>query len=364
MATGLRGARVYGAIAVLIGLGTAHPSAQTVSWDAVLDQPAAWYASPAARAVADTVLAYQRESGGWPKDVDMARVLDPEHASRLAAERTRADSTIDNGATVTQLRFLARVYQATGEARLRRAFTAGLEYLFAAQYHNGGWPQVFPLRADYSRHITFNDDAMIGVMTLLADVAAGRSPFSFVDAAHRARAGRAVQRGLAVILAAQVRVTGRLTAWCAQHDARTLEPRGARAYEHAALSGQESAGILRFLMSIERPAGAVIAAIDAGVAWLESVRITGRRLERRVDSTRARGFDVVLVPDPAAPPLWARFYEIGTNRPIFSGRDGVIRYDLAEIEEERRTGYTWIGPFAADVIEKRYPAWKTRGAVK
>ena len=32
------------------------------------------------------------------------------------------------------------------------------------------------------------------------------------------------------------------------------------------------------------------------------------------------GSDVVVVPDASAPPLWARFYEIGTNRPIFSGQ--------------------------------------------
>ena len=45
--------------------------------------------------------------------------------------------------------------------------------------------------------------------------------------------------------------------------------------------------------------------------------------------------------DASAQPLWARFYEIETNRPIFSGRDGVIKYDVAEIEAERRNGYAW-----------------------
>jgi PelA/Pel-15E family pectate lyase len=48
-----------------------------------------------------------------------------------------------------------------------------------------------------------------------------------------------------------------------------------------------------------------------------------------------------VVPDATAPPLWARFYEIGTNRPIFSGRDSVVKYQLSEIEYERRTGYRW-----------------------
>jgi PelA/Pel-15E family pectate lyase len=68
----------------------------------------------------------------------------------------------------------------------------------------------------------------------------------------------------------------------------------------------------------------------------------------------------VLIADPAAPPLWARFYEIGTNRPIYSGRDGVIRYRLDEIEYERRTGYAWVGDWPRTLVEREYPAWRAR----
>jgi len=70
--------------------------------------------------------------------------------------------------------------------------------------------------------------------------------------------------------------------------------------------------------------------------------------------------DVVLQPDPAARGLWARFYDINTNRPIFSGRDGVIKYRLDEIELERRSNYSWIGPYATELLAKDYPAWKKR----
>jgi PelA/Pel-15E family pectate lyase len=70
--------------------------------------------------------------------------------------------------------------------------------------------------------------------------------------------------------------------------------------------------------------------------------------------------DVVMVDDPAGRGLWARFYEIGTNRPMYSGRDGVIKYRLAEIEIERRTGYSWVGPYATALLDKEYPAWQAR----
>jgi PelA/Pel-15E family pectate lyase len=69
--------------------------------------------------------------------------------------------------------------------------------------------------------------------------------------------------------------------------------------------------------------------------------------------------DRVIVQDPAAPPLWARFYDIETNRPFYCGRDGVKRWSLAEIEFERRSGYNWVGPWGADVAEE-YAQWTKR----
>jgi PelA/Pel-15E family pectate lyase len=290
----------------------------------------------------------------------MARRLEPFEARQVEAAKADIDTTIDNGATTTQLRLLARVYAEARADRFRTAFMSGLDYLFAAQYPNGGWPQFYPLRTDYSRHITFNDNAMTNVMTLLRDVADGRAPVAFVDEARRARAKAAYDRGVAVILASQITVDGRPTAWCAQVDALTLEPRQARTYEHPSISGSESVGIVRFLMAIERPSPAVVAAIEAAVAWFRDVQLAGMRVVERADAGVPGGADRVVVRDPAAPPIWARFYEIGTNRPIFSGRDGIIRYSLAEIEVERRVNYSWLGPYAADLLAKDYPAWRAR----
>jgi PelA/Pel-15E family pectate lyase len=159
----------------------------------------------------------------------------------------------------------------------------------------------------------------------------------------------------------QVRVDGGLTAWCAQHDEGTLEPRGARTYEHPSLSGMETVGIVRFLMARATPADARLApAIDAAVAWLDAAKLTGVRLQEQSAPSTPRGWDRVLIARPAAPPLWARFYEIGTNRPIYSGRDGVIRYRLDEIEYERRTGYAWVGDWPRTLVEREYPAWQAR----
>lgn len=329
-----------------------------VRWGAVLRQPAAWYATAEAHTVADNVLLWQTPSGGWPKNHDMTV---PPAAHDLDAEDVSAP-TIDNDATWTQLRFLALVQAAQPDARYRAAFQHGLNYLFAAQYANGGWPQFYPRLPGYYTHITFNDDAMTGVLELLRDVSRGQAPYNRIDAATRTRAAAAVKKGLACILRCQITVNGKKTVWCAQHDEITFEPVPARTFEHESLSGSESVGVVRFLMGEENPSPEIIAAVQGAIAWFESAKLTGIRVDRVPAPTPAlpHRFDRVVVADPTAPPLWARFYEIGTNRPIFGGRDTIIRYHLAEIELERRAGYRWYVEEPARLLEKDYPAWAAR----
>lgn len=332
-----------------------------VVWDAVLVQKPEWYAGEEAIRIADNVLLYQRDIGGWPKGIDMAAKLTDADRSTLAQLKSNpADCTIDNTATTTQLRFLAKVYNAANLERFKAAFLKGLDYLLAAQYPNGGWPQYYPNTSLYYARITFNDNAMVNVLNLLRETSGGKGDYHFVDQERREKCTRAVQKGIECILRCQVRVKGRLTAWCAQHDEKTLAPAPARAYELASLSGSESVGLVRFLMSIETPDPRVIEAVDAAVAWFEKVRLEGIKVIDKPDPSLPGGFDRVVVADPSAPPIWARFYEIGTDRPFFCGRDGVKKFSMAEIEHERRVGYAWYTNAPSYLLEKEYPLWRSR----
>ncbi len=341
---------------LVLGLAAGVTAGAAVRWDDILRQPAAWYAGGEARAVAASILQYQTKEGGWPKNKDMTA---PPTAAFLADTKfDHRAPTIDNDATTTQLCYLALVITAHDDAELRAAFVHGFDYLLAAQYPSGGWPQYFPLVKGYYTHITYNDDAMANVLTLLRDAARGRAPYAFVDTARRAQAAAAVERGTTCILRTQVRQDGRLTAWCAQHDETTLAPAPARKFEPAALSGGESVGIVRFLMGIDSPSPEVIAAIEGAVAWLRGATLHGLRYE---EFTAADGRpDRRTFADPAAPAIWARFYELGTNRPIFTGRDQIIRYDYNAIERERRTGYHYLGDWPANLLAKDYPRWRAK----
>jgi PelA/Pel-15E family pectate lyase len=94
-------------------------------------------------------------------------------------------------------------------------------------------------------------------------------------------------------------------------------------------------------------------AIESAVRWFEANKVNGIRWER------IKGENTV-VRDKSALPIWARFYQIETMKPIFIGRDAIVKYDVSQIEAERRNGYAWYVDGARDLIEKDYPKWKDR----
>jgi len=221
------------------------------------------------------------------------------------------------------------------------------------QYENGGFPQYFPLRTDYSRHITFNDNAMINALKLLRDIAKRKEDFLFVDEERRKKAEKAVEKAIPVILKTQVTVGGKKTVWAAQYDEVTLKPAAARKFEPVSLTAGESVGIVKFLMLDASPSPEVRDAVESAIKWFEANKLNGIRWER------VKGENTVIK-DKSAPPIWARFYQIETMRPIFIGRDAVIKYDVSQIEAERRNGYAWYVDGARDLIAKDYPAWRSK----
>jgi PelA/Pel-15E family pectate lyase len=304
----------------------------------------AWFRGDSGRHVADVVLSFQTPSGGWSKRTDMrTRKRQPGESYYSESDGWSYIPTIDNGATTEQLRFLADAYAATADARYRDAHARGIEYLLAAQLPTGGWPQVFPLQGGYHDAATYNDDAIVNVLRVLQDAADPKR--EWVSAGLRGRAASAVDRGVGFIVASQAVVNGRRTAWGQQHDPITGTPVAARSYEPASLSGKESAAITDFLLRLPSPSPAAVDAVHSAAGWLRAVAVTGHAYDYRTG----------LQKSDSGGPIWARMYEIGTNRPIFSNRDGVILYDWNQLTD-RREGYAWYGTEPRNVL-RRYDRW-------
>jgi PelA/Pel-15E family pectate lyase len=291
----------------------------------------------------------------------MALMLTQKEMVALAAKRSdTSETTIDNRATYTQAAFLARIITASllktsppnNFLKYKEAFNKGVDYLLASQYENGGFPQYYPLKKGYYSHITFNDDAMIGVLRVLRDIARKANEYEFVDDERRARAEAAVARSIRLILKLQVVVKGKKTVWAAQYDEKTLEPAWARKFEPPCLTAGESVAIVKFLMG-EKPTAEATDAIEAAIKWYRDNQLSSIRWERRDGEN-------VVIKDTSAPPIWARFYEIPTMKPIFIGRDAVIKYDVTQIEAERRNGYAWYVDGPGDLLTRDYPRWKAK----
>jgi PelA/Pel-15E family pectate lyase len=304
--------------------------------------PAAWYGTPEARHVADNILSFQTPAGGWGKNVDRSGPVRQRGQHFVSfdggGESWNFVGTIDNDATITELRFLARVQAqmpgAEGNA-YRAAFIRGVRYLLNAQYPNGGFPQIYPLQGGYHDAVTYNDDAFTNTVQLLREAAARQDSYAFVPEALAGEARAAVDKAIRVILSTQIVVDGVRTGWCQQHDALTLAPVGARNFEPIALASNESARLLVLLMQLPDPSPEVAAAVHAGAAWLKRTAL------------------------PGAGGKWARFYDIKSMKPVFGDRDRSIHDTIDEISEERRKGYGWFvnGPEKA---LKAYAAWAAR----
>ena len=328
-------------------------------WTRVADgADSAFFTTAEAARIGDNLLEYQSKEGGWPKNIKMQRELTA--AARKDIKRWKAGkryATIDNKATTTEIKYLARLYNATKADKYRAAVERAFGYLFEAQYANGGWPQFYPLAEGYYTHITYNDDAMVNVLKLMRDAARGKAPLGFLPDSLRAKAKASLDKGVDCILKTQVVQDGKPTVWCAQHDERTLEPADARAYELISLSGAESDDIVLFLMTLPHPSQAVKDCIVNAVEWFKRSKITGVRLERFTNADGKRDYRTVPCGQgEECEPLWARFYTIDGNRPFFCDRDGVKRYDISEIGYERRNGYSWYNSDGTEVI-KKYEKW-------
>ncbi|MBD0830842.1 pectate lyase [Aestuariibaculum sediminum] len=328
---------------------------------------------------AENVLLWQRSNGGWPKyhndfsGYDRAQT----ESEKIEAENTKnnTDTTIDNEHTIGEIRILLSAYKATNNTAYLDAAVKGIDFIFEMQYDNGGWPQYYPLRNNYSRHITYNDNAMGNVMNLMRDIFLKKNNLELIDESYIVKAETAFNKGIDVILQTQVVINGIKTAWCAQHDEVTLKPRMARSYELASNSGSESVGIVRLLMTLDNPSTGVIDAVKSAVAWFESVKIVGYALQE------VNG-DKVLVESPGNV-MWARFYTLddytgdqyeslfnafNPNEPFFCSRDtdpegGGPRKTIAEISSERRNGYSWYGSWPKNLISTEYSAWKAKHGI-
>ncbi|MGL1959068.1 MAG: pectate lyase [Colwellia sp.] len=284
---------------------------------------------------ADIILSYQYDNGGWPKNNEYIT---------MGSGGSGVGATIDNGATTLEMTFFADLYRQDGDVNYRDAARKAMTYLLEAQYDTGGWPQFYPLKGGYADHVTFNDDAMSRVLTVLHHAVQQSEPFDgdiFTDE-DREKFQQAINSGIDYILKSQWLQNGQLTVWCAQHGATDYQPKAARAYELESLSGSESEEIIGFLMT-QPQSPAIKSSVTAALAWYNSPNTYLK------DFAYDKNVEEKFVASPGNK-MWYRFYNLTTNQGFFSDRDGGTYYDIMDISAERRNGYSWGGNYGSTLL--------------
>ena len=287
------------------------------AWEATKDREYLEHA----RAAAHALLRGQLCSGGWDYLIEFAPDKRKQYQYRSdnnCGEDRRGVTNLDDNVTQAATRVLMRVDKALNfsDKAIHEGALFALDKLVAAQYPIGAWPQRFtkppdperfPVKKatypetwskkwpgpDYQSHYTFNDNSIADAIDMMLEAAR-----IYNEPRYRASA----EKGGQFILLAQM--PDPQPAWAQQYD-RDMHPAWARVFEPPCVTGGESQGIMRILMTLYRETGdkKYLDPIPRAMAYLKKsyVERTGAEIFRRI---------------PEGPVL-ARFYELKTNRPLY-----------------------------------------------
>lgn len=190
--------------------------------------------------------------------------------------------------------------------------------------------------------------------------------FLFVGNDVREKVKSSYEKGLECILKMQIIDKGRLTVWCQQHNEIDLSPAWARAYEPPSICNGESAPIVLHLMSIDKPGEQIIKSVQHAIKWFNDSKIYYTKVETipappEKSQWKTTTYDKIVVIDSLAPAIWSRYYELGTQKPLFCDRNSKFLYSMAEVSRERRSGYGWYTYAPQEVLDK-YPEWQKKWA--
>ncbi|MCA9113675.1 MAG: pectic acid lyase [Planctomycetaceae bacterium] len=309
---------------------------------------AAWRATgdnfylDAATKAAEALAYGQLKSGGWTNRIDFNPRSDGVAAYRNGRGRGKDNSTLDDGISQAALQLLMRADEAHlgRHAQIHEAVEVGLNALLAAQFPNGGFPQVWTgpvgkppvVQAsyapgdgagervkDYCNYCTINDnvtghvaETLITAMEVYQD-----------DKYRRAL----LQLGEFLILA---QMPEPQPGWSQQYN-HSLQPIAARRFEPAAMAGSESVKVIETLLRISRVTGDshFLKPVPAALTWLERS----------------------LLPDGQL----ARYYELRTNRPLYMQRDGKKYYRTYD-DSRLPAHYGWKSTVDLEALKQQYQA--------
>lgn len=262
----------------------------------------------AARAAADALITGQNQHGGWDHTIDFAH-LDNDTVS------------FDDNQTQSAVSFLLALNHVVKDERLAGATRRALEMMLKTQLENGGWPHMYPPRGNYHDYATFNDNGIDDCVRVMIEA-------HQLDPKNPAVL-KSLRRVARFIMISQQPPPQ--PGWAQQYN-EFLQPAWARTFEPASLSPAESVRVINTLIDLYLALGdaTLLEPIPDALRWMKEIRLPNGK--------------------------WARFVELGTNKPLYYDRGRIRVNSVEELHPERRTGYAYENDLAAPIaaVTKRY----------
>jgi hypothetical protein len=261
----------------------------------------------------DLLVAGQLPNGGFTQELQItATTVKGVHqlSPYPKPPRPASQGVLENNTTDRAIELLLGLFDATGEPRYREAARRAVDFLTAAQYPCGAFPQRYPPSDGYDKYYTLNDGATTDSILRL---------ISFYRRTGRTRYLDAARKGGDWLLSAVL--ADPTPGWAEQYD-HSNKPAPARSFEPPGVGTEVTCMAIEALTELYLATGDAkyLAPTEKAVAWLKCAQI-----------------------DPGG--RCYRLYETTSGRPIFAERkSGRVYYDIEELPADQRNRW-YCGPF-------------------
>lgn len=294
----------------------------------------------AARDAAHALAYGQLKSGGWQNCVDFNPRGDRVNLYRNGKGGGGNNSSFDDGQTQSALRFMIQADAAIEfkDPVVHESARVGLQAVLAAQFPNGGFPQVFtgPVTEQRVVQANYPDDDWrtegrvknYWDMYTLNDNVTGYLAAAFMEA-HQVYGEEQYLTALKklgdfLILAQMPQPQ---PGWAQQYN-DNMQPIWARKFEPPGISGDETQEVLETLLDIVEYTRdeKYLRPIPSAISWLKKSQLADGQM--------------------------ARYYELKTNRPLYVERQG-NEYSLTYSDQNLPDHYGWKTAGRIDEIEQK-----------
>ena len=280
-----------------------------------------------AQKAADALIFGQTKEGGWHYVVDFEPKGLQDYYKNQASKFKwgmeeqrfyKGNATLDDGNSQNATRFLLRLYLVSKNEKYKTPLLKALNFFLTAQYPNGAFPQRFPLKfdfihdgfPDYTSYYTLNDGATVTAIDVLVDAYENLGDKKYLDSAKRA-----------VDFLIAVQGPEDQGCWAEQYHPDTMQPVKARTHEPAGFVIRESEQVIETLEIFYKMTGdrRYLRPIPLCLQWFDRVNKEAIEFKR--------------------PP--ARYYELGTNFPVYvtqTDKTNEIGYGLYEWSNKVSSG--------------------------